>query len=59
MIDWVVDTYDVTRSQAYVLCTTAADLKISQIVDAPNFSVSAYMPKSIFSHQPKYAAKIK
>jgi acetamidase/formamidase len=50
MIDWMVDTYDITRSQAYVLCSTAADLKISEIVDAPNFIVSAYMPRSIFSH---------
>jgi acetamidase/formamidase len=48
MIDWIVDTYDITRSQAYVLCSTAADLKISEIVDAPNFIVSAYMPLSIF-----------
>jgi acetamidase/formamidase len=49
MIDWIVDTYDITRSQAYVLCSTAADLKISEIVDAPNFIVSAYMPRSIFN----------
>jgi acetamidase/formamidase len=32
-----------------VLCSTSADLKISEIVDAPNFIVSAYMPRSIFS----------
>jgi acetamidase/formamidase len=50
MIDWLVETYDITRSQAYVLCSTAADLKISEIVDAPNFIVSAYMPLSIFKH---------
>ena len=48
MIDWLVDTFDITRSQAYVLCSTTADLKISEIVDAPNFIVSAYMPLSIF-----------
>jgi acetamidase/formamidase len=50
MIDWLVDTYDITRSQAYVLCSIAADLKISEIVDAPNFIVSAYMPLSIFKN---------
>jgi acetamidase/formamidase len=50
MVEWVVNTYDLTRSQAYVLCSTAADLKISEIVDAPNFIVSAYMPLSIFKH---------
>ncbi|HKY55726.1 MAG TPA: acetamidase/formamidase family protein, partial [Anaerolineales bacterium] len=48
MIDWMVNTHDLTRSQAYVLCSTAGDLKISEIVDAPNFIVSAYMPLSIF-----------
>lgn len=50
MIDWIVKTYGVTRSQAYVLCSVAADLKISEIVDAPNFIVSAYMPLNIFKH---------
>lgn len=48
MIDWLVENHGVTRSQAYVLCSAAADLKISQIVDAPNWIVSAYMPLSIF-----------
>jgi acetamidase/formamidase len=48
MVDWMVDRYDLTRSQAYVLCSTAGDLKISEIVDAPNFIVSAYLPLGIF-----------
>jgi acetamidase/formamidase len=48
MIDWLVENQGLTRSQAYVLCSVAADLKISEIVDAPNFIVSAYMPLSIF-----------
>jgi len=48
MIDWLVNRYGLTRSQAYVLCSVAADLKISEIVDAPNFIVSAYIPLSIF-----------
>ncbi|HEX6303880.1 MAG TPA: acetamidase/formamidase family protein [Anaerolineales bacterium] len=48
MIDWLVANKGLTHSQAYILCSEAADLKISQIVDAPNFIVSAYMPLSIF-----------
>lgn len=48
MIDWLTANYDVTPSQAYVLCSTAVDLKISEIVDAPNWIVSAYVPLSIF-----------
>ena len=49
MIDWLVEHHDLTRSQAYVLCSTAGDLKISEIVDVPNWIVSFYMPRSIFS----------
>lgn len=48
MIDWLGDNHELTRSQAYLLCSTAADLMISEIVDAPNWIVSAYMPLSIF-----------
>ena len=48
MIDWLSENKGITRSQAYILCSEAADLKISQIVDAPNFIVSAYIPLSIF-----------
>ena len=48
MIDHLVDTYDMNREQAYCLCGAAVDLKISEIVDAPNFIVSAYLPLSIF-----------
>jgi acetamidase/formamidase len=48
MIDWVVANHGLTRSQAYLLCSAAADLHISEIVDAPNWIVSAYMPLSIF-----------
>jgi acetamidase/formamidase len=48
MIDWLVDRYGVTRSQAYLLCSTAGDLRISEIVDAPNWIVSFYMPLGIF-----------
>ena len=48
MIDFLVEHHGLTRSQAYVLCSTAVDLKISEIVDAPNWIVSAYLPRSIF-----------
>jgi len=48
MIQWLVDTHGLNSSQAYILCSEAVDLKISEIVDAPNFIVSAYMPLGIF-----------
>jgi acetamidase/formamidase len=37
-----------SREEAYVLCSVAADLRISEIVDAPNWIVSAFLPESIF-----------
>jgi acetamidase/formamidase len=48
MIDHVVETRGLSREQAYVVCSVAADLKISEIVDAPNWIVSAFVPEAIF-----------
>jgi acetamidase/formamidase len=55
MLDYLVAEHDMTREQAYCLCGAAVDLKISEIVDAPNWIVSAYLPLSIFA-RPKAAA---
>jgi len=38
-----------TREEAYVLSSVVVDLKISEIVDAPNWIVSAYLPQAIFT----------
>lgn len=37
-----------TREQAYVLCSVAVDLRISNVVDVPNYVVSALLPEEIF-----------
>jgi formamidase len=37
-----------SREQAYVICSVAVDLKINNVVDTPNFVVSAYLPEDIF-----------
>ncbi len=37
-----------SRDQAYVLCSVAADLRISNVVDVPNYVVSALLPEAIF-----------
>jgi len=47
MIDWLEAHHGLSRSQAYCLCSAAGDLKISEIVDAPNWIVSCYMPLSV------------
>ena len=40
-----------SREQAYCICSVAVDLKISQMVDVPNFIVSAFLPLDIFTGQ--------
>jgi formamidase len=37
-----------SREQAYVSCSVAVDLRINNVVDVPNFVVSAYLPEHIF-----------
>jgi acetamidase/formamidase len=49
MIQWLGREHGLSPEDAYVLCSLAADLKISQIVDRPNYGVSAYMALSVFA----------
>jgi formamidase len=37
-----------TEEQAYSLISVAVNLRISQIVDVPNVTVSAFLPTDIF-----------
>ena len=37
-----------TCEQAYIICSVAVDLKISNVVDVPNFVVTACLPEDIF-----------
>jgi formamidase len=48
MIDYMVREHGLTPEQAYVVASVAADLRISQVVDVPNFIVSAFLPLEIF-----------
>jgi formamidase len=36
------------RQQAYAICSVAVDLRISEVVDVPNFVVTAFLPLDIF-----------
>ena len=49
MVDHIATTYDLGREDAYVLCSLAVDLKISEIVDAGQYIVSALLPEAIFT----------
>ena len=48
MIDHLVDKRGFTPQQAYAICSVAVDLKVSEMVDVPNFVVSAFLPLDIF-----------
>ena len=38
-----------TAEQAYIICSVAVDLRVSNIVDLPNITVSAFLPEDIFN----------
>ncbi|SEK73637.1 acetamidase/formamidase family protein [Haloferax larsenii] len=48
MISHLQVEHGLTAGDAYILCSAAVDLKINEVVDAPNWTVSAYLPESIF-----------
>ena len=48
MIDWLGREHGIGAQDAYLLSSVAVDLRISEIVDMPNFVVTAYCPLSIF-----------
>ena len=49
MIDHLVRERGLSREEAYILCSVTVDLKISEIVDAPNWIVSAFLPETVFA----------
>jgi acetamidase/formamidase len=49
MIDWLVTDQQVSLHEAYALCSVAGDLKISEVVDLPNWVVSMTLPRGIFA----------
>ncbi len=40
------------RQEAYALCSVAADLRIHEVVDAPNWVVGLFLPDGIFEKHP-------
>jgi acetamidase/formamidase len=48
MIEHLSRTYGFSPAQAYMLCSVAVDLKLCEVVDAPNWVVGAFLPLSIF-----------
>lgn len=48
MIAFLGKEYGLTAHEALVLCSVAVDLKISEVVDAPNWIVTAALPLGLF-----------
>lgn len=48
MIVHLTRRYALEPREAYALCSVAVDLKISEVVDAPNWVVSAFLPLDLF-----------
>jgi formamidase len=48
LLDWLTATRGLSREAAYVLMSVAAELRISEVVDAPNALVSAALPLDVF-----------
>jgi len=48
MIDWLGREHGLAAPEAYMLSSVAVDLRISEIVDVPNYLVTAYCPLGIF-----------
>ncbi len=48
MIDHIVREYGLTPEQAYILCSVAVDLRVGQVVDVPNYVMTAILNKDVF-----------
>jgi amidase len=46
-IDWLTREYGMPAMDAYQLCSVCGDLRISEIVDVPNWTVSFYFPRVV------------
>jgi acetamidase/formamidase len=56
MIDHLGRAYDLSPEDAYLLCSLAVDLKISEIVDGGQYIVAALLPEAIFDRSAERAA---
>jgi acetamidase/formamidase len=48
MIDLLSARHGLSAAEAYLLCSVCADLRISEVVDQPNWVVSLYFPRLVF-----------
>ena len=49
MIDYIVRETGLSPEQAYILSSVAVDLRVGQVVDVPNYVVTAVLNKGVFT----------
>ena len=49
MIDYIQRKHGLTAEQAYILASVAVDLRIGQVVDVPNYIVTAVLNEGVFT----------
>ena len=49
MIDYIVREHGLTKEQAYILCSVAVDLRVGQVVDVPNYVITAVLNLDVFN----------
>lgn len=47
-IDYIQNRVGLSAEQAFLVCSAALDLKLSQVVNLPNYTVTAYLPEALF-----------
>ena len=48
MLDYIQREHGLTREQAYILASVAVDLRVGQVVDVPNYIVTAVLNLDVF-----------
>ena len=51
-IGYVCDHHGLDRQEAYALASVAVDLRIHEVVDAPNWVVGAFLREAVFAPAP-------
>ena len=51
LVDHMVERLGRDRQEAYAIASVAADLRIHEVVDVPNWVVGAFLPLDIFEEE--------
>jgi acetamidase/formamidase len=51
MLDFLVGSFGLKREDAYILCSVAADLRVHELVDKPNWVVGTMIPMDLFPQE--------